>query len=284
LDDYLRGLQGNPSSLILWNQLIYGTPPTGLDVRLSIDLTLQSTADKLLGDHRGAVILMNADTGEILVMASHPTYDPNKLTENSGQLLVDENSPLLNRAAQGLYPLGDTALPLLRAQFGDKPPPNLVLESFYKSLGFYTNPIINMPVAAGDENPDVTQLRVSPLQVCIAISALSHGGILPAPRIATAVNTPEQGWVVLPALDSARRVLQATAAAEAAASFVQDANPFWSHTAQAVTERSRITWFVAGTPPDWQGAPLALVVVLEENNPNLAQRIGEELFNAGLNE
>jgi cell division protein FtsW (lipid II flippase) len=37
LDDYLRGLQGNPTSLILSNQLIYGTPPPGLDVRLSLD-------------------------------------------------------------------------------------------------------------------------------------------------------------------------------------------------------------------------------------------------------
>jgi cell division protein FtsW (lipid II flippase) len=86
LDNYLRGLQGNPSTLILWNQLIYGTPPSGLDVRLSIDLALQSSADQLLGGHRGAIILMNAETGEILVMASHPTYDPNRLTEEGEAL------------------------------------------------------------------------------------------------------------------------------------------------------------------------------------------------------
>ena len=41
LDDYLRGLQGNPSSTVWWHELLYGTPPAGLDVRLSIDLDLQ---------------------------------------------------------------------------------------------------------------------------------------------------------------------------------------------------------------------------------------------------
>src|SRR5688572_8192706 len=56
LDNYLRGLQGNPSSLILWDQLLYGTPPNGLDVRLSIDLSLQAEADKLLGGHHGAIL------------------------------------------------------------------------------------------------------------------------------------------------------------------------------------------------------------------------------------
>ncbi|MBI2331695.1 MAG: FtsW/RodA/SpoVE family cell cycle protein, partial [Chloroflexi bacterium] len=120
LDDYLRGLQGNPNSLILWNQLLYGTPPSGLDVRLSIDLDLQSRADSLLSIHRGAIILMNAETGEILVMASHPAYDPNKLSEEGDTLSQDEDSPLLNRATQGIYPLGDALLPLIKAQFGER--------------------------------------------------------------------------------------------------------------------------------------------------------------------
>jgi len=51
LDDYLRGLQGNPPSLIWWDHLLYGTPPPGLDVRLSLSLALQSKADQLLGGH-----------------------------------------------------------------------------------------------------------------------------------------------------------------------------------------------------------------------------------------
>ena len=50
LDPYLRGLQGNPASSIWWDHLVYGQPPPGLDVRLSIDLGLQRRADALLGE------------------------------------------------------------------------------------------------------------------------------------------------------------------------------------------------------------------------------------------
>ena len=55
LDGFLRGYQGNPSSLVWWHHLLYGTPPPGLDVRLSISLVLQRKADELLGEHVGAL-------------------------------------------------------------------------------------------------------------------------------------------------------------------------------------------------------------------------------------
>ncbi|MBM3153364.1 MAG: hypothetical protein FJZ96_14365, partial [Chloroflexi bacterium] len=106
LDPYLRGLQGNPASLVWWERLLYGQPPPGLDVRIGIDLGLQELADELLGTHTGAIVLLNADSGEILVMASHPAFDPNLLDEIGFDLAVDPTTPLLNRAAQGLYPPG----------------------------------------------------------------------------------------------------------------------------------------------------------------------------------
>ena len=89
LDPYLRGLQGNPASSIWWDHLVYGQPPPGLDVRLSLDLALQQRADALLGKHAGAIVLLNAGSGEILVMASHPTYDPNLLDQQAAALLAD---------------------------------------------------------------------------------------------------------------------------------------------------------------------------------------------------
>src|SRR5690606_29267905 len=165
LDNYLRGLQGNPTSLILWEQLLYGTPPAGLDVRLSLDLSLQTKADQLLGIHRGAIILMNAETGEILVMSSHPTYDPNKLDEEGQALSQNKNAPLLNRASQGLYPIGTTLLPLIRARFGEDFPEDEGLQVFYELIGFYQAPQINMPVAFDQTNSSVDSLRVSPLQM-----------------------------------------------------------------------------------------------------------------------
>jgi cell division protein FtsW (lipid II flippase) len=101
LDSYLRGLQGNPASLIWWDRLLYGTPPPGLDIRLSIDLTLQVEADHLMADHMGAIVLLNAETGEVLVMASHPSFNPNQLDTQGNLLSSDAGSPLLNRATQG---------------------------------------------------------------------------------------------------------------------------------------------------------------------------------------
>lgn len=284
LDDYLRGLQGNPTSLILWNQLIYGTPPAGLDVRLSLDLNLQSTADALLGKHRGAIILMNAESGEILVMASHPTYDPNKLDEEGDSLSQNDAAPLLNRATQGMYPVGDALLPLVKTNFGEATITDNELLSFYDQLGLFRSPLITLPVAESQPTEKVQDLRASPLQVALATAALSNHGVIPAPRIATAVNTPEQGWVVLPVLDKPRELFSAEIADEAAHAFVQQGNAYWKYIGQGVINKTTVTWLIAGTPPDWQGAPLAVVIAVEENNPQLVEQIGARLFNAVLSQ
>lgn len=83
---------------------------------LSIDLSLQATVEEVLGagmsmlNAKGAAaILMDVRTGEILALASLPTFDPN----NRPNPLVDKNaepgdSPLFNRAVQGVYELGST--------------------------------------------------------------------------------------------------------------------------------------------------------------------------------
>ena len=280
LDNYLRGLQGNPSSLILGNEMVYGTPPTGLGVRLSIDLDLQAKADQLLQDNSGAVILMNAETGEILVMASHPTYNPNTLDAEGETLSQDKSSPLLNRATQGLYPIGSALLPLIKAEFGARQPSSSELQTFYEKLGLFQVPSINMPVAADDQNASLQSLKISPLQMSVAAAALSYGGVAPSPRIATAVNTPEQGWVVLPALSQPVEMIQASAANEAALSFIQESSLYWNHIGQASVDETNVTWVLAGTLPDWKGTPLVLVVTLEELNSSLASSIGENLLNA----
>lgn len=286
LDNYLRGLQGNPGALMLWERLIYGTPPPGLDVRLSLSLALQSKADNLLGGHTGAIVLINAKTGEILAMASHPTYDPNKLDDEGEALAQNPSAPLLNRAAQGLYPIGTALLPLIHAQYGDTTPGNDELKTFYARLGFYqAPPIIDIPVAASADNISIQELRISPLQLSIAAAAISDQGIVPAPRIATAVNSPEQGWVVLPVENQPIELIQASAANEAALSFIVEGKPYWQHIGQASESEDKIiTWLMAGSLPDWGGTPLALVVALEEDNTYLAKYIGDNLLDAALSQ
>ena len=88
----------------------------GTPLVLSIDLTLQTAVEEVLGagmqmlNAKGAAaILMNARTGEILALSSLPTFDPN----DRPNPLVDKtaepgDSPLFNRAVQGVYELGST--------------------------------------------------------------------------------------------------------------------------------------------------------------------------------
>jgi len=279
LDDYLRGLQGNPASLIWWDHLLYGTPPPGLDVRLSLELRLQSVADRLLASHSGAVVLMNAHSGEILVMASHPTFDPNQLDEQGPDLSQDPSAPLVNRATQGAYPPGTATTPFLSTLTQSDEAQQIEL---FKNLGFFETPQIRMPVIAASPQGDLSKLRLSPLQMAVAASTLSNHGTRPAARIALAVNTPQQGWVVLPALNEPFEAIQPLAADEAAQSLLAVGEPHWEFVGQARQGNSIITWYLAGTLPDWQGTPLTVVVALEESNIYLAKQIGRELLTEAL--
>ena len=81
----------------------------GDTVVTTLDAGLQQTAYQALGENKGAVVVMEASTGKILVMLSKPSYDPNQIEVNWSYLNADEdNSPMLNRATQGSYAPGST--------------------------------------------------------------------------------------------------------------------------------------------------------------------------------
>ena len=106
-------------------------PQPGRDVVLAIDLPLQRTAESLLQDaakrgqnyfsaknssdpfyEGGAVVVMDVATGELLVAASSPTFDPNLFVVGDDDalklLLKDESHPLFNRVVQMAIPPGST--------------------------------------------------------------------------------------------------------------------------------------------------------------------------------
>ena len=84
-----------------------GSKNQGDTVVTTLDADLQQAAYNALGDYKGAVVVMEADTGKILAMVSKPDFDPNTLSENWSYLNSDEeNSPLLNRATSGSYAPG----------------------------------------------------------------------------------------------------------------------------------------------------------------------------------
>jgi penicillin-binding protein 2 len=88
----------------------------GSDLILTLDLDLQNYAEELLGDQSGAVVCLQPKTGEVLVIASKPDYPPETFAglltpDEWRQLQDDPNTPLLNRAVQGVYPPGSIFKP-----------------------------------------------------------------------------------------------------------------------------------------------------------------------------
>ena len=88
-------------------------PVKGHDITLTIDIDLQVEAERSLYNKAGSVVALDPDTGEILALASAPSFDPNVFVRGIGhkdwnRLINDPNKPLLNRAIQSRYPPGST--------------------------------------------------------------------------------------------------------------------------------------------------------------------------------
>jgi cell division protein FtsI/penicillin-binding protein 2 len=145
LDPILRGEQYQPTMALWLNHVLYGLPSPGLDVRLSLDIDLQLLAAELLTDETGAAVLLDPTTGEVLTMVSQPGYDANELSASWDEMLNLENSPLLNRAAQGSYPPGTSLGPfLLAAARADGIIPNLPTDLTYR-VGTETMGCVRQP-------------------------------------------------------------------------------------------------------------------------------------------
>jgi len=344
LDPYLRGVQGYPASTIWSTDLLYNQPPPGLDVRLSIDRELQATADQLLANAGapGAIILINAKTGELLALSSYPFFDPDSLSTNWDALKEDATAPLLNRATQGLYPLGSAITPLAltvllenqdlpalpdelgistdtvtlrcrqnpgvspdwQSALGNGCPAasvrvlNTLIPSQVQQLLARTGldkvpefllemsePVIPNPLpGAVDFIAGKNPVMVTPLQVAQAAATITYQGQRPTARIAMAVQTPHQGWVILPTSGSTPS-LPENGSLETISLLTSKSSPVWSYTALAPAQFSQTpvkftTWHMTGTLSDWQGVPLAAVVVLEGNLTSTAAQIGAELMKA----
>ncbi|MEX2446686.1 MAG: FtsW/RodA/SpoVE family cell cycle protein [Dehalococcoidia bacterium] len=81
---------------------------SGSDVHLTLDAGLQRVAADAMAGALGAAVAVDPRTGDILAAVSNPTFDPNFGEEEWDRLRQDSDSPLLNRATQGLYTPGST--------------------------------------------------------------------------------------------------------------------------------------------------------------------------------
>lgn len=90
----------------------------GKTVKLTIDADLQHYAGRRLGTQSGAVTVLDCRNGDVLAMASMPSFDPNSFSDGISSLewemlSKDDHVPLRNKALQGLYPPGSTVKPMV---------------------------------------------------------------------------------------------------------------------------------------------------------------------------
>jgi len=164
-------------------------PSTPLGLQLALDLRLQDLAVELLGQDRGAVVLMDPATGEILAMASTPVYDANAIADTArareafAALREDPARPLLPRATLGRYTPGSvfkivTAIAALdrgavtpSTTFPEQPgaeEDGLLVEGFRIRDGHHAE--------TGDEALDLTGATEVSCNIWYALAGLETGG------------------------------------------------------------------------------------------------------------
>ena len=121
-EDELRGVKGISYKMVDVHNMVKGSFEQGrLDTAAvigknlvsTLNADLQSYAERLLNGKVGSVVAIEPETGEILVLASAPTFDPGlfvgrERSKNFAKLLFDPNKPMLNRAITSSYPPGST--------------------------------------------------------------------------------------------------------------------------------------------------------------------------------
>ena len=90
----------------------------GTEIKTTVDLEVQKFAQELLKNKAGSICAMDIYTGQIIAMASSPSYDPNKFTHGIGhkdweEIRDDPLKPLVNKSIAGLYSPGSTLKPLV---------------------------------------------------------------------------------------------------------------------------------------------------------------------------
>lgn len=124
-EEYLHGKDGKRLITTDENGKITGElytrePQPGGTVALTIDIdlqqvvedtlasTIQGMIDKDSNERGGAAAVIQVGTGEVLAMASYPTYDLETFNQDYDELVKDERLPMFNRATQGVYAPGST--------------------------------------------------------------------------------------------------------------------------------------------------------------------------------
>lgn len=118
LEDDLRGSAGTRRIEVnavgrVMRELERNEGKKGADIRLTIDADVQNFIQARLGDEAAAAVVMDVDNGDVIAIASSPSFDPNLFVRGISHtdynaLVENDHRPLANKAVQGLYPPGST--------------------------------------------------------------------------------------------------------------------------------------------------------------------------------
>ncbi len=122
-EKHLRGLPGfNQVEITAGGRVVRNlssTPSTpGNDLTLAVDIKLQYIIEQLYGNRRGAAVVIEPATGDVLAFVSMPTFNPNSFTDGIDadlwkKLNDSPEKPLFNRPLRGTYPPGSTYKPFM---------------------------------------------------------------------------------------------------------------------------------------------------------------------------
>ena len=122
-DDLLCGLPGGQLIRVdaagyRHDEWMVRQPVPGRDITVTLDSDIQAALESALSGVRGAGVVLDPRNGDILAMASAPTFDPNLLSPAPSPavwraLMEDPDRPLINRALAGCYPPGSTFKPFV---------------------------------------------------------------------------------------------------------------------------------------------------------------------------
>lgn len=279
-DSRLRG-DGSQTRLDEWLH----RPPLGQGIIVTINLPIQRAADAALAGAgaSGAVVVLNAESGTVLALASQPGFDPNSLDRDWDGLIDDPAAPLLNRATQGVFPLGELArvvglLGLFEAgatippEPFEAPLPQLLgplsgqgLAATARQLNFDREISFELATAAGfipDDLPaKAEEIAATPLHVALMGAAIMQQGMAPTPTL------------LAPAPVSPTRLFGIDTAAWASATLTE----FSALASPDVTGNEPVSWYLGLFPGEPPLVVVALIIAPEADR-EAAQRLSQPII------
>ena len=198
-EEYLHGVDGwrmdtvNQDGTLVSSEYLV-EPKAGSNVQVTIDINLQAVAEDALAENMenlrnnenpnadgadaegAAVVAMDPQTGQVLVCASYPTYDPATYFENYNEILKDPLKPLYNRALDATYPPGSVYKPVM------------VIAAIDSGLINSATTIEDKGIFDPDNSPNNKYKKFEPTCLTYSLLGYTHGSINAAQALKVSCN------------------------------------------------------------------------------------------------